>query len=752
MKKIIRFLTFNGVFFIPAIILSVMLWSGYNDSISEGKLKPDDIDRLYTFDGGNRVIGITFDHVPMTQMTSSMYDTKTKQKLRSWTSGSYSFDEMSATIQGKQLLLASKSPAEDLEIYNYFPDDDRKELVKKRLTIPSFLNSNTYQWNGRMIFSGGSEGTALILGELKVGKFLLHNLNEEDLPARPTRMEPVMNTFNGQTRIPIFEVTLKNDQKAFVSAISDDNDHLSVYVADEEDQFPIVGDAVEKQMRRDIGQEQEMAVDVEREYPNRARLVKTDGELGEVVPTPEPVYQTKVYQLNDEEVLIAGSTEEDDAKGKLTGFIYNPNTGKAASVDPIFNSLSFKYLKDSALSFHKNLESTSLYYAYNNQSTGVYDMDSKEMNEWTAADIVAMENADPSHEKSFDSFKDYVLEGGALVLNWAIWIFIPLLLLAVVFILPPILRVTRRKKLEESETLAAEIVSIQETGSYLNEQPVVRIQLRFLHEGKRIEKTVKTVVSYVQIPRPGQQILIHYHPKKQRVTLLKEGDAIRETKPEMINGAVLRKVESYGMVGRGHVVLLTFEHNRESYTIPAIQASGFEFQEGEKADLMRINGQLKMVAYGDAIMNRSGKDVTVTGTILRARTFPIALHDQTPVLLDLTISSDGKPVQRTVSQFIPSHMTIEPGATIQIQTKQGDLEKELAFANEKQGSATITSVSFTGVVGNLPLATIHANRNGIQYDIQQTIDPITGVMPGDECWIAYNERTHQALIIKYASI
>ncbi|KML07819.1 hypothetical protein [Rossellomorea marisflavi] len=52
----------------------------------------------------------------------------------------------------------------------------------------------------------------------------------------------------------------------------------------------------------------------------------------------------------------------------------------------------------------------------------------------------------------------------------------------------------------------------------------------------------------------------------------------------------------------------------------------------------------------------------------------------------------------------------------------------------------------------LPLATIHADRNGIQYEIKQTIDPITGVMPGDECWIAYNERTHQALIIKYASI
>ncbi|MGP3739885.1 hypothetical protein ACTWKB_15625 [Bacillus sp. 4A_MP2] len=38
-----------------------------------------------------------------------------------------------------------------------------------------------------------------------------------------------------------------------------------------------------------------------------------------------------------------------------------------------------------------------------------------------------------------------------------------------------------------------------------------------------------------------------------------------------------------------------------------VQAAGFEFKIGEKADLVDISGQLKMAAYGHEVRNRSGK-------------------------------------------------------------------------------------------------------------------------------------------------
>lgn len=76
----------------------------------------------------------------------------------------------------------------------------------------------------------------------------------------------------------------------------------------------------------------------------------------------------------------------------------------------------------------------------------------------------------------------------------------------------------------------------------------------------------------------------------------------------------------------------------------------------------------------------------------------------------------------------------------------------MGLMQEKQGSAKVTEVSFVGVIGNLPLAIIQVERNGVQYEIKQPIDPITSVLPDDELWIAFNDMTRQAAIVKYASI
>ena len=60
--------------------------------------------------------------------------------------------------------------------------------------------------------------------------------------------------------------------------------------------------------------------------------------------------------------------------------------------------------------------------------------------------------------------------------------------------------------------------------------------------------------------------------------LLKEGDFSQPSEPKFIKGAILRNIESYGTVGRGTVLSLTFEADQKRYTIPMIQAAGFEFR------------------------------------------------------------------------------------------------------------------------------------------------------------------------------
>ncbi|WP_239686122.1 hypothetical protein [Bacillus australimaris] len=737
------------VFFIPAIILSVMVWNHYQDDLSDGKVTENNVKRIFTFDEGERVVSaVSKDQ----QLHVEMYDPHLGKRISGWTAASDPFQEMWPSIQGNNLLLAFKNKDGQLIIEKLSPNGEKKELAQQKLKIPSFLNTNTYQWNGRLVFTGEMEGAAAVIGELKNGQFYVHNLNELKLPARPVSMDAVMNSFRGQTPIPIFEVSLKNDQKAYVSGISNEKHQLGLYVSKNAEPFSLVDDAVEQQLQKTIGSSQNFAVAAESEYPKRARKVKADGRLGEVVPTPKPIYQTYVYQLNEEEVLIAGSTAKDEAKGKLTGYIYNHRTNKAVSASKLFQSLSYESLQRDELSFNKNVKSNWLYYSFNNQLTGAYETKSSQLKEFPLQKIISIENASPAHQTSFDTFTQYVMKGGPLILNWAIWLFIPLLLFVLAIFLPPILRLVRKNKIKDSVTLQAYIVSVKETGTYINEQPVVSMRLQFEYEGQSIEKTVKTVVSYTQIPQPGQRIVIHYDPKKQKAMLLKEGDFSQPSEPKFIKGAVLRKIESYGTVGRGTVLSLTFELDQKRYVIPMVQAAGFDFRTGEKADLVDINGQLKMAAYGYEVLNRSGKDVTLTGIIQRVKQYPVAIHEQKPVQLDVTVSSGDQSITKTVTQFIPDHMQVAAGTQITIQTKKEELERENALLQEKQGSAKVSKVEFAGVVGNLPLANIQIERNGMMYEVKQPIDPITSVLPGDELWVAYHDMTRQAVIVKYASI
>ena len=398
------------------------------------------------------------------------------------------------------------------------------------------------------------------------------------------------------------------------------------------------------------------------------------------------------------------------------------------------------------------MKSDWIYYSFENQLTGAFETKSKQLKEFPLQKVISIENASPAHQTSVDTFTQYVMKGGPLILNWAIWILIPLLLFVLAIFLPPILRLVRNNKIKDSVTLEANIVSVKETGTYINEQPVVSMRLQFEYEGQRIEKTVKTVVSYTQIPQPGQRIVIHYDPKKKKAMLLKEGDFSQTSEPKFIKGAVLRNIESYGTVGRGTVLSLTFELDQKTYIIPMIQAAGFEFTTGEKADLVDINGQLKMAAYGHEVRNRSGKDVTLTGTIQRVKQYPIAIHEQKPIQLDVTVSNGDESITKTVSQFIPDHMQVAAGTQITIQTKKEELDREMGLMQEKQGSAKVTNVEFAGVIGNLPLAIIQVERNGMMYEVKQPIDPITSVLPGDELWVAYHDMTRRAAIVKYASI
>lgn len=238
------------VFFIPAIILSVLVWNHYQDDLSDGKVTEYDVKGMFTFDEGKRVVSaVSKDQ----QLHFAMYDPQSGKRISEWTTESDSFNEMLPSIQGNNLLLALKNKDGQLLIEKLTPSGKKKELVQNNLQIPSFLKTNTYQWNGRLVFTGEMDGAAAVIGELKNGQFHVHNLNELKLPARPVSIDVVMNSFRGQTPIPMFELALKNDQKAYVSGISNEKHQLGVYVSKNAEPFSLIEDKVEQQLEKKSG-------------------------------------------------------------------------------------------------------------------------------------------------------------------------------------------------------------------------------------------------------------------------------------------------------------------------------------------------------------------------------------------------------------------------------------------------------------------------------------------------------------------
>lgn len=73
------------VFFIPAIIISIMLWNHYQDDLENGKITENDVQRIFAFDEGKRVVSaVSKDQ----QLHYAMYDPRSGKRIKEWTTAS----------------------------------------------------------------------------------------------------------------------------------------------------------------------------------------------------------------------------------------------------------------------------------------------------------------------------------------------------------------------------------------------------------------------------------------------------------------------------------------------------------------------------------------------------------------------------------------------------------------------------------------------------------------------------------------
>lgn len=753
MKKMRAISLGNLLFFIPVIFLSYFMWNDYKDYIEE--YQPS-FESVYMMDGGKKLIGLA-KHPVGEQYDVYLFDTDKENIIKDTTVHTDFIGGLGpATYQQDGIIIPTYDDSRGLQI-NYFHSTGKvEELALGTMELSGSWNSDVYSWRGRLIVAGETPYDTFLLAQVKDGKLVKVNLGEEDLlPARPVRIDEVHGSFKNEKAVPIFSVALKDDRTAFVSAILDKNGDLSVLLQDKDEGTFAAQDRAGAQFAKIFGFNNSKLVRENGNYPEEASFYNAnENRWGSAVPTPKPVYQARVFLLNDEEVLIAGSSAEDELKGSVTGYVFNEKSGKFQDATVLLEQLSYDNLKNDKTEFHKDLGSDVLYYNGGDITAGFVDMEIQQGKILSGDQVEKWVLNESQNKVSIQSFWNYVKQGGPIVINWAVWVLIILITFLSVTIAPRMSARSKMNKMKDGQQIQGRIIHMEETGLFVNERPQVRFIVQFEDEGQMKEVEIKQVISFVDPTQVGDPVMISYNRKKHKAIFITEEDlkyATQASNPELIKDAVLTRIERYGKVNRGEALHLHFSAGGRVYTIPVVQSIGFEYRTGEHANLILIQGMARIFRYGSENSVKASDQLSLQGEVIHVQKMPIIIDNKQLMLMEVMITSGADRIRKANSLFVPENQSVNVGTVVPVNMEVDDLQKETRLLRGKQGAAKVRSVHFDGTKGERPVANIIAEKDGVTYHIKQTIEPVYGVVVGDELWIAYDEGTQEAMIINYSS-
>lgn len=745
----------NLLFLIPVILLSYFMWNDYKEYIDE--YQPS-FESIYMMDGGKKLLGLA-KHPVGEQYDVYFLDTDKETVIKDTTVHTNFMAGLGpATYTQEGIIIPTYDDSYGLQI-NYFHSTGKvEELAQGTMELSASWNSDVYSWRGRLIVAGGSEESGWYLAQVKDGKLDKVNLGEEGLlPARPVRIDEVHGSFKNEKAIPIFSVALKDDRTALVSGILGEDGKLSVLLQNKDEGTFAAEDRAGTEFAKVFGFSNSKLVRENGNYPEEATFYNAnENDWGNSVPTPNPVYQARVFLLNDEEVLIAGSTAEDELKGTVTGYVFNEKSGEFQDATVLLEQLSYEDLKNDKPEFHKNLGSDILYYNGSGEDikAGYVDMEIQQANLLSSDQAEKWMLTESENKVSIQSFWNYLKQGGPIVMNWAVWVFLILVSFIFIAIAPRLYANSSKKKIRDGQHIQGRIMNMEETGLYVNERPQVRFIVQFEDEGQMKEVEIKQVISYLNPIHIGDTVMISYNRKNHKAIFLTEDNikhAAQESKPEMIKDAVLTRIERYGKVNRGEALQLQFTAEGSVYSIPVVQPLGYEYRIGERANLILIQGMARILSYGNKDSVMISDQLSLQGEVIQVQRMPIVIDQKQLTLLEVLISRGTDRIRKTNSLFVPANVSVNVGTVIPVNMESDDIEKETRLLQGKQGAAKVLSVHFDGTKGERPIANISAEKDGVIYPIKQTVEPVYGVVVGDELWIAYDETTQEAMIINYAS-
>lgn len=746
----------NLLFFVPVILLSYFMWNDYKEYIDE--YQPS-FESIYMLDGGKKLIGLA--KHPGEQYDVYLFDTDRGNIIKDTTVHTNFIAGLGpATYSQDGIIIPTYDDSYGLQI-NYFHSTGKvEELAQGTMELSASWNSDVYSWRGRLIVAGKTPSDTFLLAQVKDGKLDKVNLGDEGLlPSRPVRIDEVYGSFKNEQAVPIFSVALKDDRTAFISGILDENGSSSMLLQNKDEGTFAAQDRAGAQFAKVFEFNNGKLVRENGNYPEEASFYNAnENRWGSAVPTPKPVYQSRVFLLNDEEVLIAGSTAEDELKGTVTGYVFNEKSGDFQDATVLLEQLSYEDLKNDKTEFHKILGSDVLYYNGNggdNNTAGYVDMEIQQAKILSSEQVEEWVLTESKNKVSIQSFWNYVKQGGPIVFNWAVWVFLLLITFLIVAIAPRMIARSKIKKMKDGQQIQGRIINMEETGLFVNERPQVRFIVQFEDEGQIKEVEIKQVISFVDPTQVGDPVLISYNRKKHKAVFITEEDlkyAAQESKPEVIQDAVLTRIEHYGSVNRGQALQLHFTSAGRVYTIPVVQPIGFEYRTGERANLILIQGMARILRYGSENSIKTSDQLSLQGEVIHVQKMPIVIDNKQLMLMEVIISSGADRIRKVNSLFVPENLSVNVGTVVPVNMEIDDVKKETRLLQAKQGAAKVRSVHFDGTKGERPVANIIAEKDGVTYHINQTIEPVYGVATGDELWIAYDEGTQEAMIINYSSM
>lgn len=753
MKKKSALALGNLVFLFPVLLLSFFMWKDYMSHID---VSTPTLDRAYLLDEGKKLIGFSNGDRFQEKYEVYLFDTDTETVMNKTTIPTNFQAELGpATYQNNGIIVPTYDDSRGLQVNYFHATGEVEELAQGTITIPSSWSSSVHSWRGRLIAAWESPESAFFVAQVKDGKLEKVNLGEEGLlPARPVRIDEVHGSFENGQAVPLFSVSLKDDRTAFVSGILDKKGEVSVLLQREEEGTFAAQDRAGAQFAENFGFNNGKLVRQNDNYPEQASFYDANEKhWGAAVPTPKPVYQARVFLLNDEEALIAGSSAEDEVNGTVIGYIFNEKSGKFQDATVLLKQLTYENLTNSETEFHKQLDRDVLYYSSGDLASGYADLKNQEAKVLSNDQVEGWMLKEAENKVSLLSFWNYLKQGGAIVMNWVVWVLIVVVLFLSIAIAPRLLARSSMKKVREGQPIQGRIIDMKESGVYVNERPQVRFKVQFEDEGLVKEVEIKKVISYLNSVQIGDTVMISYNRKKNKAVFITEEDlkhAAQENTPVTITNAVLARIERYGNVSRGQALQLHFIAEGRDYAIPVVQPFGFEYRTGESADLILIQGMPRIFRYGHKSTYHAADLTSLQGEVIHVEKMPIVIENKQLMLMEVIITSGADRIRKVNSIFAPENLSVQVGTVIPISMELDDLQKEARLLRGKQGAAKVISVHFDGTKGERPLAHIVVEKDGVTYRMNQTIEPVYGVVAGDELWMAYDEGTQEAMILNYA--